>query len=496
MFQFGTNQDNTFAFMGANGVGTALTRLLMAEDIEPGSAPSYEICKQLLVFHPLGVVLTEEPLTLAQSQSREISVPVLGEPSIVEQFDKTWNTIGKVGATVVLHNLGTLSRTYGIASLGVGEMDKDLGSPLDLSKIADAELFFNVLDPLNTAGSLVLNQDPNSADFLKPVGNIRVNGKPWHHSRLFPKMHRQPLYIEYTNSGFGFVGQSIFQNVLYPMKSYIQTMITNDMVTKKAGLLVAKMESPGSMIDKVMQTMFGWKRGQIKSGVTGQVLGIGVGEEIETLNMQNLDKAFGAARSNVLRDIATGASMPASIVTKETLAEGFGEGSEDAKEKARYIGFIRTDMDPAYAFMDRIVQRQAWTPEFKESLHRDYPEIAKLPYDQWLYACIQAFTAAWPNYLIESDAEKSKTEDVKQKAAIATAEVLLPELDPANKAALIMWMADNVNEMQNLFSGRLVLDEDAMTEFFEENRQQAADAAAMQGEDTEPGESRPFAQAS
>lgn len=496
---FDSGQDNGAAFVSiGSSLSTPLMDILMGEGIQPGSAPGYQLCKLLFVDHPLGVVLCEEPLTLAQSQQREISIPVLGEKRIVEQYVNTWNGMGKVGATVLLHNLGALARAYGISSLGVGETGKALSTALDFTTIADSELYFNVLDPLNTSGSLVLNQDPNSPAFLKPSGNISVNGQTWHSSRLFPKMHGQPIYIQWTNSAYGFVGRSVFQNVLFPMKSYIQTMITNDMVTKKAGLLIVKAESPGSFIDNIMLKMASWKRGLLKSGIVGQVAQIGIEEDIETLNMQNLDGAFGMARSNVLRDIATGAQMPASIVTKETLAEGFGEGSEDAKEKARFINYIREDMGPAYAFMDRIVMRKAWTREFYTSLKKDYSELP--PFETWLLECIRSFTAPWPNYLIEPDSEKSKNEDVKMKSAVAVAEVLLPAAsDPTNKAAILMWLAENVNNSENLFASKLILDEDAMVEGFEKAEQQTEEMLAQGGEEGETQEEkppRPFAAAS
>ncbi len=493
-------QDNGFAFAGLDGgQDSPLAQMLLCSAIVPGSDLGYQLAKTIYSYHPLGAVLADEPITLAQSQERIISIPVLGEKRMVEQYQATWKAVGKVGATVTLHNLASLSRVYGITSLGVGEQGKELSSPLDLNKIATEDLFFNVLDPLNTSGSLVLNQDPNSPEYLKPSGPITVNGKLWHPSRLFPKMNEQPIFIEWSNTAFGFVGRSVYQRALYPMKSFLQSLITDQMVVQKAGLLIYNAESPGSAIDNLMLKIAGWKRQQIKSGVGGQVAQIGIEEKIETLNMQNLDGAFGMARTNILKNIAAAAGMPASIVTKETLAEGFGEGSEDAKEKARYINYIREDMAPAYAFMDRIVQRKAWTEDFYESLKVDYPELP--PFERWLHEAMRAFSAEWPNYLIEPDSEKSKNDDVKMKSAIAVAEVILPAAsDPTNKAAVLMWLAENVNNSENLFASKLVLDEDAMIEGFEKTEQQAEDMLAQgggeEGETTPEKPPRPFSVAS
>jgi hypothetical protein len=443
----------------------------------------------------MGPVLADAPITRAQSKKREISVPViLGEQRIIEQFEKTYRELGRVGATIIIHNLVKTSRIYGIASLAVGERGKPTNTPLDLAKISEADLFFNVLDPLNTAGSLVLEQDPNSADFLKPSDTVHVQGQAWHHSRLFVKMNEQPIYIEWSSSGFGFVGRSIYQRALFPLKSFVRTQIANEMVARKAGLLVAKMESPGSIIDNKILNFFGIKRAALKEGMTNEIASIGITESIETLNMQNIDKALNTARANIIKDIATSAGMPASIIAQETMTEGFGEGVEDAKKEVAYLNYIREDMQPAYDFVDKIVMRQAWTKEFYNSLKPDYPELK--PYETWLYECINSFTATWPNLMEEADSEKSKTEKVKMETVIAVAEAVATQCDPKNKAKTIAWIADNVNACEHLFAGRLDIDEDDLAEWAEENEAAQQEAATATAADKPSGRPRPFAAAS
>jgi hypothetical protein len=492
MYDSGVDQGASPTSVSASlGIGSPLTQLLLAAEIVPGEPPGYELCKTIHAYHPLGSVLADAPVTRAQNKPREINVPVPGEQRIVEQFNKTWRELGGIGATIILHNLIKTSRIYGIASLGVGERGKANSEPLDIAKIADADLYFNILDPLNTAGSLVLNQDPNSPDFLKPDNNIRVSGDRWHTSRLYVKMNEQPLYIEWTKSAFGFVGRSVYQRALYPLKTFLQSMITDQMVVQKSGLLVAKMKTPGSFIDNVMSSMFGWKRGQIKAGVTGQVLQIGVDEEIETLNMQNLDKAFTTARNNVIKNIASAVGMPASIVAQETLTEGFGEGTEDAKKEVEYLEYIREDMQPAYDFMDRVVMRKAWTKEFYATLKAEYPELK--PYDTWLYESIHAFKANWTNLLIEPESEKIKTEEIQFKSVIAVVETIAPLCDPETKANLIEWAADNLNSRERLFASKLIIDADKLQEFLEENRETQMQQSGKEGPEGKP---RPFSAAS
>ena len=477
MYDSGLNSgEQGYATLGGSQIGSQLMQMLVADSIEPGSDPGYQLCKTIYSYHPLGSVLADAPITLAQSQEREIEIPVLAEKRLIEQFRREWNALSKVGATVLLHNLCKTSRIYGIASLAVGERGVDPKEPLDLDRLGTADLFFNVLDPLNTAGSLVLNQDPNSPDFLKPKA-IYVDGKLYHPSRVVVKMNEQPLYIDWTVSAFGFVGRSVYQRALYPLKTFVQSMITDQMVTQKAGLLVAKMQTPGSFIDNIMKVMASWKRGSIKAGVTGQVLQIGTEESIETLNMQNLDKAAAFARDNCLKNIASATGMPASLIRNETLAEGFGEGSEDAKKEAQFISYIREDMTPAYAFVDRIVQRRAWSPEFYEALKRDYSAYKDVPYETALHDWMRAFTARWPNLLIEPDSEKIKTAETQFKSVVAFLEIMAPLCDPESKAHLVRWAVDNVNGREELFSSKLVVDDDTLEAFLTTNAEAQIEAA-------------------
>jgi hypothetical protein len=109
-------------------------------------------------------------------------------------------------------------------------------------------------------------------------------------------------------------------------------MITDDMVTLKSGVLIAKMKPPGGIIDQVMQLAASLKRSIVQEAQVGNVISVGQEDSIETLNMQNIDGAYGMARRNILENIALSADMPAKILNAETFAEGFGEGTEDAKQ--------------------------------------------------------------------------------------------------------------------------------------------------------------------
>lgn len=279
-------------------------------------------------------------------------------------------------------------------------------------------------------------------------------------------MNEDPLYIQWTDSAFGFVGRSIYQRALFPLKTFIQSMITDDMVTKKVGLLVYKAKAPGSIINSRMSAFFGFKRTQLKGGMTGNVANIGIEEEIESLNFQNLEGPAAFARGNVLKNIAMSAGMPAKLLEQEELVEGLAEGTEDAKQIARHIDRLRIEMAPIYAFFDRVVQRRAWSKDFYNALRRDYSEYKRVDYNTAFFEWSNKFTANWPNLLAEPESKQIEVEKTRFESAVAVAEVAAPLIrTEENRAALLAWLADEVNSRRKLFSAPLLIDEKAEAEY-------------------------------
>jgi len=441
--------------------------MLLAQDIQPGDEPSYQLCKTIYSYHPLGRKMAEAPVSLAQSQQREITCPDSPEDVCVRAFHNEWQ---RINADKLIANTRVLSRIYGIASVACLVDGQSSMTPLDYKKLWNQTISFNVLDPLNTAGSLVLNQQPNAMDFQK-WSNITIAGQPYHRSRSVTVLNEEPLYIEYTNSAFGFVGRSVYQRALYPMKSFVQSMVTDDLVTIKAGVLVAKIRQPGSVIDNLMANIAGFKRQMLKDAATGNVLSIAPDEDVSSLDFTNLDGAFGMARKDILKNIATAADMPAVIIENETLTEGFGEGTEDAKSIARFVDRERMVMKPLYDYFDEIVMARAWNPEFYKTVQAQFPEeYGSVDFNTAFYRWKNSFSAIWPNLLTEPDSEKIKTQDVVFKAAIAAVEVLLPACDPDNKIRAMQFLADTLNSQKLLFPEPLVLDYDAMLDYAEEQK--------------------------
>lgn len=471
--------------ISGSGTGTQLNAMLMGDDIVPGAAPSYELCKLLYSYHPLGKKMVDKPITMAQSQERKLTFRDTDIPDDVrDQFVKQWIADGM---TKHIFNLMRLSRMYGISSLALSTKGQVNSEPVDYKNLWKETVSYASLDPLNTAGSLVLNQDPNSLDFQK-VTHIAVNGVNYHRSRAVVIMNEEPLYIEYTSSAFGFVGRSVFQRVLYLMQSFIRTMITDNMVARKAGLLIAKMKAVGSVVDNMIKKMFGVKRSLLKDAETDNVLSIDTDESVESIDLVNVEAATASARKNIIENIALGADMPAKLLTQESFAEGFGEGAEDSKAIADYIDDVRNQMAPAYAWADQIVQFRAWNPDFFETMKAKYPDLyGSVEYEAALYTWINNFQATWPSFLREPESDQAEVEDVKFGAVIGLATLLLPQADPANKATILGWIADTTENCPLLFPTPLVLDVDAMATYKPEP------VAGEEGSEKTPPKSNPSA---
>lgn len=458
---------NQFAEIVLQGrVGSALSRILLAEALTPGDQPSYELAKLLYAFHPLGAKMAEAPINMAQSQERLITIPVPGEEKLIGEFRRTWNVLGEgAGADALIKSVKMQSRIYGIASISMGDRNApdDTNKEVDWTRLHETKPYFSTFDPLNTAGSLILDQNPQSPDFQKPTA-VRVGGKTFHRSRTVVVINEAPLYILWSDAAFGFSGRSVYQRALFPLKTFLQSLITDWLVTVKCGLLVHKAKAPGSMQNNRVLQFFGFKRSQLKGGVTGQVLTIDTAEDIMSLNFQNLEGPAMMARNNSLKAIAMAASMPAKLLEQEELVEGLAEGTEDAKQIARYIDRIRIEMNPIYDFFDRVTQRLAWTPDFYKIMQRLYPEDypASMPYETAFNGWMNAFTPKWPNLLAEPESKEFETEKIRFESAVAVVEVAAPLIrDSENRAALLAWLADEVNSRRKLFAAPLILDEEA-----------------------------------
>ncbi|WP_337049969.1 anti-CBASS protein Acb1 family protein [Serratia fonticola] len=448
------------------GIDANLSRLLMENDsIEPGDHAGYELCKQLWEFHPLGGKLVEKPITMALFKPRTNTVEGDEDKRLVTAFEDAWK---RLDVTAKISNLFFVTRCYGAAVLAIGNR-KDgskTDAALELWGLEEDDVFINIFDPLNAAGSMGTTQDPNTAEFQQPNRHIRVAGETWHPSRTLRLFNGAPIYLSFQSSAFGYTGRSVFQRVVYPMKSFLQTMVTDNMVSNKAGVLVAKISQKNSVASAISAFALKVKRGMLKVSATENVISIGDGDSIESLDLQNVDKALTVSRDNIISNIAAGSDIPANLIKDEAFAIGFSDGTEDSKSVAQYIDSVRQKIDPVILFFERIVQHIAWSEAFFVTMQTDYPELyAGKSYKEVFYQWQQTFTSEWPP-LMESPPEtvqKSEGEVVKQVVELFNA--LAPRLDPANAATLVECIAEAVNRLSAFKDSPLVLDYEVLANY-------------------------------
>src|SRR5690348_13763055 len=98
-------------------LGTPLEQLLMADSIEPGSDVSYQLCKLIYLYHPLGGKMVDGPIRMAQSQQRTITVPMSPEEQVRDQFLLEWK---KLKADQYIAEAMSVARRYGAGALVCG----------------------------------------------------------------------------------------------------------------------------------------------------------------------------------------------------------------------------------------------------------------------------------------------------------------------------------------------------------------------------------------
>lgn len=449
--------------INSSTLNNQLMSLLESKDIVPGDQAGYELCKAIWEYHPLGGKLVEKPVRLALSKPRVITVDAQPKDMLVEAYEREWE---KLGATNHIRDVMFINRTYGAAAIVIGADKIPTTSPIDPWQLPDLNIYFNQLDPLNLAGSIVTNQNPNAPDFQKPLAYATAAGQPYHPSRSCVVFNGTPIYLSYQSSGFGYTGRSVFQRALYPLKSFIQSMVTDDLVTFKAGLLIAKQKPAGSIVNRLMQTAAGIKREYLQQGASGNVLSIDIDESIEAINLTNTDTAMGKARDNIIANIAAASDVPAILLKDEAFTQGFGEGTEDAKAIVQYVSGIRDDMASLFAFFDKIVMHRAWNKEFYEAVKSAHPDIyKKMSYEQAFYSWQSGFNADWESLMEEPESEKVKVADTKLKGITEILRTILPSIDPQNRALAIQWAQDNINEMTDMFASSMQLDADLIAEY-------------------------------
>ncbi|EGT3137583.1 DUF1073 domain-containing protein [Salmonella enterica subsp. enterica serovar Uganda] len=443
-------------------LSSELMQILDSDAIKPGTDVGYNTCKLLWQFHPLGGKLVEKPINMAMCKPRSYNVETDPDERVVRQFREVWE---RMCLNEKIKNLFYVSRCYGAAAIGVGTDGVTCKDPLPTFGLREDDVYINVWDPLNAAGSMVTDQNPNSRFFQQANATLKIASKSWHPSRTLKIFNGTPIYLEYQNSTFGFTGRSVFQRVLYPMKSYIGTMVANNLVAKKAGVLVAKTEQNGSVASGIMAAATGKKRENVKISENEGVLSIGTKDDIESLNLQNIDKALSTARDNIISDISAGSDVPAILIKEEAFSNGFGEGKEDSKAISQYVDGVRQVIEPVMDYFERLVRYIAWNEDFYTSLKNDYPDIITEDYQTTFRMWEREFDAGWQELVEESPDKRRESDSKVVQQAGALFSIMAQQLDPENRAMAAEWLASVTNATETYGDSPMIIDKEALSKY-------------------------------
>jgi len=154
--------DITASIVGSGlGTNSPLYQILMAQSISPGDPVSYECAKLVYTYHPLGKAIVDSPVNKAFAKRRIIS---LGDDTPQKVIERYWETWDAADTNRHFKNTQRLSRIYGVSSVAINSANSR--KPLSPSELHNGNVTYTEFDPLNTAGSLVGNLNPNDQNFL------------------------------------------------------------------------------------------------------------------------------------------------------------------------------------------------------------------------------------------------------------------------------------------------------------------------------------------
>jgi hypothetical protein len=214
-----------------------------------------------------------------------------------------------------------------------------------------------------------------------------------------------------------------------------------------------------------MAVATGKKRENVKISENEGVLSIGKNDSIESLNLQNIDKALNAARDNIISDIAAGSDVPAILIKDEAFSNGFGEGKEDSKAISQYVDGVRQVIEPVMDYFERMVRYIAWNEDFYNSLKNDFPDIITEDYQTTFRMWEREFDAQWQELVEESPDKRRKSDSEVVQQAAGLFAILAPQLDPINRAMAADWLSNVTNATETYGDSPMIIDKDALSRY-------------------------------
>lgn len=457
----------TGASIGLTGQGynniQEFKSLLESTTILPGAQPSYEMCKAIASAHPNGRRIVTASVNLAVAKGCHFNFPDDVENTLEKHLKDVLEEVGGFGP---VKSLLEDKRIYGQAVMIIGAwhntLDEKTGKTkkeyakstenLSLDQIENWNLFFNIVDPQILGGRQNIGQNPTKEDYQKFGNIVEVESQTYIRSRFIGVLNTVPQWIWWSNSAYSFGGLSAYASCLYQLRTLLELEITLWFITKKMGLLVYKQKQDEDVPTEMSIQAQAHKARKAKRGETGNVLGISIEEDIQSINLTTLHQALAEAKKQALQGIAVATGEPATILGSESFANGWTSGNTDAELVKNFLKNVQTnEVEPVLRFMLSFVMKRAFTPEYLEQYNKEFQKKIRNADD-----LLDSLTIEWPDPLstekdeINLSKEKDKQEIDQLNAFISAYSVISNGVQtlPDTVASMTKVLIDNINELK------------------------------------------------
>lgn len=326
---------------------------------------TYLECRDIYRYWALGKRIASSLPNFAMSANR---VFTCGEhPKII--IDSYADLCAQYNIDNLIKQTAIYARIYGLASLylAIDNDEDDLSEPLSYKKITEYNFSFNSLDPLSMGGNIMLDTNPLSVTFQKPIV-YSIQGRTIAPNRIIAVTNDIPLYLKFNPSSFSFSGASVYQNMTLLIRSWNRCVVAMQRLTTKAGAMVkvSKEVSQASGIN-----MMAVKRNLdlVRSIENDGIASIQNGETItgfELTGMSEIDKVVEILNNSLMMALS---DTPSGILLDRDLAQGFSDGTEDMKAILMAVeAFRNAILRPLYNFVDKILLYKLLTPSFLQEI--------------------------------------------------------------------------------------------------------------------------------
>lgn len=405
---------------------------------------SYLECKDIYRFWPLGKRIASALPRFALSAKREFIV----KDAPAEVNEKLAEIAEQLCVDDIVMRASIYARVYGLTCLFAASPSNKLEA-LTYKQVQESSISFNVLDPLAMGGSIVVDNDPLSPTFSKPI-NVKIQGNEVDPSRVCAIYNDIPLYYKFNPSSFSFSGPSIYQNMTLLIRSWNRAIIALQRLATKAASII-KTTKDNANITGINTHAIQRNLALIRSMENDGIASIRSGEELQFFSLTGVSEV-----DSIIQQLNTSLMMalsdtPSGILLDKNLSVGLNDGSEDMKAILMAVEHFRiSTLLPMYKFIDKFLCYSAFSPRFIKSMKESYPDLYReLSPNQILTKWMQDYTFKWGELYPQNANEKADTE----------AKLLDNLIKIKDLGAEVSSLEEALNQ-QNFFETEFVLNDD------------------------------------